>query len=123
MSGYQCPRCEKRGKTWQGDDPKCGFGENGKFIDSNWNCATLNALRDLESCDYGRVRADEENMKVIPVTSVDFSDNKVAIFLILCWYKSRGRLPFARVMFSDYSEEEPTLDYAEKVLLHFGVKP
>lgn len=37
--------CEKRGKTWNGADPKCGFRANGRFTPDNWNCATLNSLR------------------------------------------------------------------------------
>jgi len=43
---FQCPRCQERVKDWEGDDPKCGFDENGNFLENNWNCATLNALRE-----------------------------------------------------------------------------
>jgi hypothetical protein len=44
---YKCPRCSTRVKDWSGDDPKCGFDRNGNFLEHNWNCATLNALREM----------------------------------------------------------------------------
>ncbi len=45
---YKCPRCSTRVKDWSGDDPKCGFDKNGNFLEHNWNCATLNALREMD---------------------------------------------------------------------------
>jgi hypothetical protein len=132
---YQCPRCAKRGKTWEGDDPKCGFNAVGKFMPGNWNCATLNDLRQLDTAmgasfpvwrflaEVKRIYADDERMEVIPIPSVDFADDSNPTFLILCWYKSRGQLPFARVVFADYEEKDITLDQAEAILVHCGCKP
>jgi hypothetical protein len=62
-------------------------------------------------------------MEVIPIPSVDFADDSNPTFLILCWYKSRGQLPFARVVFADYEEKDITLDQAEAILVHCGCKP
>ena len=40
-----CKPCEKRGQTWPGSPPKCAF--QGEFFSAdNWNCATMNLLRD-----------------------------------------------------------------------------
>jgi hypothetical protein len=41
-----CKLCNERGKTWNGDDPVCAF-ENGVFSNDNWNCATMNKLRNI----------------------------------------------------------------------------
>jgi hypothetical protein len=38
-----CKMCKERGKTWEGSDPKCYF-DNPEY---NWNCATVNAIRDI----------------------------------------------------------------------------
>ena len=46
VSMPECPLCKKRGKTWEGDDPVCAL-KNGKFSDDNWNCATMNKLREI----------------------------------------------------------------------------
>jgi hypothetical protein len=78
-SKFQCPRCKKRGKVWEGDDPVCGFDEQGNFLSRNWNCATLNALRErckISWCDD---------------YSIGVTSKPDCGFLILKWYKSRGR--------------------------------
>jgi hypothetical protein len=77
-SKFKCPRCKKRGKTWEGDDPVCGFDEEGNFLLANWNCATLNALREICEISW----CDDYNIGV--TSKSDFG------FLILKWYKSRG---------------------------------
>jgi len=41
-----CRLCEQRGKTWEGSDPKCAFESYG-FSHDNWNCATMNRLREI----------------------------------------------------------------------------
>lgn len=41
-----CRLCTERGKTWDGDDPKCAFPD-GVFSTDNWNCATMQALIDV----------------------------------------------------------------------------
>lgn len=106
---YQCEACKKRGKTWNGDDPVCGFDHSGKFNPENWNCSTLNQLRSI-AWDNGLVSSSED-------------DNNVAIFnyngyfLILGWYKNRGRTE----MFQTYGYNENQTDYevAKEVLNAF----
>ncbi len=89
-----CRRCVERGKTWEGDDPKCAFRNAGYFDTENWNCATMTELRHL--VDYG--------------TSWSSDDQRVGVFgrdsrfLILGWYKSRGRTEFATVLSATMTE-------------------
>lgn len=72
-----CSRCQERGKTWSGDDPVCGFPE-GVFDPANWNCATLNALRELGE----PIWIDDEHVLIVQGPRG---------FLLMRWYKQRGR--------------------------------
>jgi hypothetical protein len=100
---YQCPRCQERIKDWQGDDPKCGFDENGNFLEHNWNCATLNALREL--AEQNAVFSDNQN-KVSVIQRYDVGHG------ILSWYKSRGQTDD----FRDGYFDRGTLEYAQQLL-------
>lgn len=86
-----CPRCKARGKTWEGADPNCAF-EDGEFSSDNWNCATMNKLRDLcgdeitvwnEDCNACILKTDECG------------------YVLLSWYKQRGRTEGAWVFCGD----------------------
>lgn len=80
-----CPRCRSRGKDWNGDDPKCAFLK-GVFCAKNWNCATMNALRDL-------VGYQEDERAGVKLWNNDQSAGLLAVdntFIVLCWYKNRG---------------------------------
>lgn len=102
MSNYQCPRCQERVKDWNGDNPKCGFDENGNFLEHNWNCATLNALREM--AEETRVWCDDSNMAIIARSDVGHG--------ILSWYKNRG----ATEDFRDSSFERGNLKFAQMML-------
>ena len=98
---YQCPRCKERGQTWIGDPPICGFDKDGNFLKSNWNCATLNALRqNLET----NVQCNDYNVGVLSRTDVGFG--------ILTWYKNRGRTD----SFTDQHHRAGTLHLAQLLL-------
>lgn len=76
-----CQMCEERGKTWAGDDPRCAF-KTGRFSSDNWNCATMNALRDAaEGGDLKRWSEDQWFALLV-------ADGRA---LALSWYKRRGR--------------------------------
>jgi hypothetical protein len=100
---FQCPRCQERIKDWNGDDPKCGFDENGNFLEHNWNCATLNALREL--AEENAVFSDNQN-KVSVIQRYDVGHG------ILSWYKSRGQTDD----FRDGYFDRGTLRYAQQLL-------
>jgi len=86
---YKCPRCSTRVKDWSGDDPKCGFSENG------------NALRDMEGQD---VWCDDTYVKVVSRCDVGHG--------ILSWYKRRGRTD----EFRNGWFEKGTLRFAQELL-------
>lgn len=77
----ECGWCRRRGQTWDGSAPKCAFPDGGKFVSDNWNCATMNVLRAL--IDTGsEVWSDDQWLGTLAVGGK---------FLVLSWYKRRGR--------------------------------
>jgi hypothetical protein len=98
---YQCPRCRSRIKDWSGDDPICGFDENGNFLENNWNCATLIALRYMEGQD---VWCDDSYMKIVSRCDVGHG--------VLYWYKRRGKTDD----FRDSDFKRGSLRYAQELL-------
>lgn len=104
-----CRRCSERGKAWEGSEPKCSFPDGGRFSPEGWNCGTANALRVL-------VRQDEEDSRSV------WSEDCVAAllpwdgaFVLLTWYKHRGRTDGAWLV-AGASVEWLTLDMAEDFL-------
>lgn len=89
----QCKRCEKRGQSWEGDPPRCGFVD-GVFTTDNWNCATLNTLRELiENRDEVGISMchEDHSVAVLPAAETD----EYGDWYLLSWYKSRGRTEHA----------------------------
>lgn len=103
MSHYQCPRCLQRGKTWEGDDPVCGFYESGKFNPLNWNCATLNAIR----IDKELVTIKDGQSTVGILSREDVGIGAIG------WYKNRGRVDFFRHF---YYNQDGDLDFALRLI-------
>ena len=97
LMAYQCDECKKRGKTWLGGDPVCAFDADGKWKTDNWTCATMNQLREL--C-VARWHMDQA------CATLPFSDEEdCPYWLVLGWYKNRGRVEIATVI--DGSESAP----------------
>jgi hypothetical protein len=97
-----CERRKVRGQTWAGDAPKCGFPD-GVFDRDNWNCATLNALRDLSGAPTW---SEDQNAMLLPLDGS---------YVLLSWYKNRGRTEGAWLM-SSSRIESLTLDDAERMI-------
>lgn len=101
-----CELCKNRGKTWNGDDPKCAFQVD-QFSTANWMCATMNVLRDLADKNQGdvgefgtyKLRHCDHSFAALPFTDRD----GVERFIVLSWYKSRGRTGQAWV----FTENDP----------------
>lgn len=110
-----CTRCQKRGQTWKGDPPRCGFVD-GVFTSDNWNCATLDDLRVLVDTAGASVYVDDYTGAILPAPESEFTTT----YYLLCWYKNRGRIEFA--MAWDGPEVRPlTLLQADKLLTKWGV--
>lgn len=127
-----CPRCEQFYKKYplqDGDDGKehrieedysmdpvkCAF-EKGVFDHDNWNCETMNELR--ESCDYER-RDDMSaaSFGVIHIPDVNPGGELQQGYIVMTWYKHRGKTGQAYVMCDDDEPVPLTPKTAEYVLL------
>ena len=92
---------------------KCAF-MRGKFSPKNWNCETMDELRDM--CDY----EDRDDMRaacigVIRIPETD--DQKIqAGYIVMSWYKNRGKTSQAYVMWDDDEPELLRLRTAEFVI-------
>lgn len=103
----KCAACSAPGyKNWNGDDPKCAF-ETGRFSTENWNCGTVAKLRRLAqdltaSHERGNnvphpLWANDQNALLLPFYDGFTSTNDdIADFLFVGWYKSRGRTESVR---------------------------
>jgi len=112
-----CKACIERGKPEIfGSDPICAF--DGDFSD-NWQCATLNLLRDALEDRKELVYGGDQRMISINLwdenSKVDFNiieDQPVCLFAT--WYKRRGRTEQVWLLFDDREPRRPT----EAELLH-----
>jgi hypothetical protein len=104
MTTNDCKRCKERGKVWNGADPRCAF-ETGAFSSNNWNCATMNDLRDkvVNIC-----RNDEQRAGLI--CGVD------SLHVFLSWYKERDATEMALMMTIDGKAVPLSLAEAERIL-------
>lgn len=104
-----CKMCRERGKTWYGDDPQCAF-ESGTFSGDNWNCATMNALRQ-RARDIGTDMRDDNaaaSIGYVPVETDDYSG-----YVVMTWYKDRGETGNAIVV----GDDEPLQPLTEALAL------
>jgi hypothetical protein len=137
-----CKRCKQRGKTWEGSDPKCAFTKDyedyrvncleylteedkiltRKFDTENWNCATMNALRDLIDREYekGLAYHRRDDLCSASIGVLRFETENYQGYLILTWYKERGQTGQAIIMCDD-ERRELTEDIAEEILNEYGV--
>jgi hypothetical protein len=110
-----CTLCEKRGKTWKGDDPKCAFVD-GVFTSDNWNCATMNKLRDIADILETTSRNDNScgSIGYVPMDN-DYAPihfDTSGGYIVMMWYKSRGKTGNA-VFMTDNKTIPLTIEHAE----------
>jgi len=111
---HQCRMCRDRGKTWDGADPTCGFNADGSWNPDNWNCATMNELRNAVAVD-----AEWNDDQYCGRLALREGDDRLpcGAFLILGWYKSRGRTEYAGIL-CGYEIDPLTEDEAVAILSH-----
>jgi hypothetical protein len=120
---YECAACKKRGKTWQGADPKCAF-KTGIFSKNNWSCATIQAFNKhvrWPEKTHPRVKItlckSEEHYATVNLENVDFPPNiweDYPVCLVVIWYKNRGRTDQMWLMFESLPPRQPA---EEEVLI------
>lgn len=99
--------------TYLGGAVTCAFDENGDFKIENWNCRTMTFLRDYCLEQYtNRDDADGGSIGVFTIPENDL----VSGYLVLTYYKNRGRTEGAYVMYSDDSPEPLTLEIADEII-------
>jgi len=115
-----CKMCEERGKTWNGSDPTCAF-ESPIFSNDNWNCATMNALRDLSEkfSDSWRSYTCRDDMDSASVGVLHTNDG----YLVMTWYKQRGKTGRAYIVQDDYDVNYLTISVAEDIIKQYELIP
>lgn len=101
--GPRCPRCIQQG--WPencGSPPECAF-PRGWFEKENWNCATMNILRTQAERTTAYTSDDR-----VAVLSMPAQDDKDSGFILLAWYKNRGRTDLA-ILFEPMAKGGPRL--------------
>ena len=119
--------CQERGKDWEGSDPNCYFDEP---LYENWNCATINAIRDIcgdwfDEQRNGAVKFSREDTTacLIDIWDCDIgADDEYAFSLYVQWYKRRGATERV-LLLGENVTREPTerellaiIEYYEKLL-------
>lgn len=121
-SSDPCNRCQKQGQPDHFGSPvKCAF-INGIFDSDNWQCATINVLRNLIHEDtqplakfYTREDMRQGSLGVISIPEYD-TEGLQQGYLIMSWYKNRGRTGQAWVFWDDDIPEPLALSTAEFIL-------
>jgi hypothetical protein len=111
----KCNLCATTPKNWEGDDRQCAF-ESGTFSTLNWNCATVNKLRDI--AENYRAYGDDQSIATIPVGETKFRSSG---WLIMNWYKDRGRTDLCQ--FISYGHiRNLNLKHAEEIIELYSPK-
>lgn len=106
-----CKACRKRGKTWQGDDPRCAF-ETGAFGD-NWNCATVGLIRDICDEDDGLPNGvdyqycEDQKYATVKVDHIEALDDR-PLALWVSWHKRHGETDAIWLLFENKPPRLPT---------------
>jgi len=119
-----CQMCEKRGKNWEGGDPTCAFTDT-LFSPDNWNCATVNAIRDIvyegQELQEGVAYQYCDDMKY---ATIDVSDIEgvMGYCLWVCWYKNRGGTDALWLLDSRDRPRPPTEGECRRIIEHYEGK-
>ena len=115
-----CKKCRERVKDWNGSDPKCAF-ESGVFDTDNWNCATMNALREIADRDESRILYNEDERAYLMRGVWADEEGRGCDYVVLTWYKSRGCTTWAMSFFDQEPPQPLTLKEAEAILAQHEV--
>jgi len=121
--------CRHGEKDWSGADPRCAFDEDGTFREHNWNCFLIGKVRSLMGQWHEKAPGhywwdDDQNYGVLYIPSWINIDQKQidsylqGCFILLDWYKSRGRTDSFRILRGDVIREGNEKDAKELVKLY-----
>lgn len=121
-----CRACQERGQTWPGSPPTCAFDD----FDNNWNCATLNAIRDIvyegqhpmpHGVDYQY--CDDQKYATVRIDHIDDLPSGNSMALWVSWYKSRGGTDAVWLLSQDIAPRRPTEADCIAICAAYRVKP
>ncbi len=101
----------------------CAFEKKYIFDTSNWNCETMNRLRDIAEIFF-TYRDDMQNgsIGIIPIPIIDVGDEIEVGYIIMAWYKDRGRTGQAYVMDDESNPMKLNKETAEAVVKYYDNK-
>lgn len=109
-------------------DPICCAFEEEIFSTDNWCCETMRLLRRLFVGErMSRVWNNDCNLGVVPIPVADSDDGMTEDgiqqgFLVLSWYKNRGRTGQAMVFWDDDEPKPLTLKTAMFIIKEMNLK-
>lgn len=122
-----CAACLKRGQTWSGSAPACAF-EGESFSAVNWNCATVNAVRDLvyegqKKLPYGVAYqyCEDQKYATVYIDHIEDLPSGRALTLWVTWYKSRGGTDALWLLDDSSAPRPPTEADCLAILAAYGV--
>jgi hypothetical protein len=123
MKSEQCDLCTQYPLPRKVSNPrKCAFGKDGAFQSGNWNCATMGTLRDIACKKFGEFEnrivfacRDDSSAGSLGIVSLP-DDLSVRGYLVMNWYKDRGRTDRAYIMNEDEDPRPITLKIAEEII-------
>ena len=123
-----CKMCKERIKNWQGSDSVCYFDNPAH----NWNCATINAIRDIFApdgwyvelenlpMDVCAIRNDDMTYGLICFNDIDLGDDEGMVgCLYVSWYKRRGNTEALWIIGEDTQPRRPTEKELLAIIHHF----
>lgn len=118
----KCAKCVERGQTWSGSPPVCWW-ETDSHRD-NWNCATVNEIRDLEGSACADYRfCDDQKYMTIMIDGVELDGGRSPLALWVSWYKQRGRTDEMWLLYYAFPPEIPSESDLLAILAHVGRSP
>ncbi len=119
--------CRHGEKDWMGADPCCAFNEDGTFRENNWSCVLMSKVRDLmgqwSDSAYGHCWwDDDQHYGVLYIQSwvhgKEVDSYLQGTFVLLDWYKSRGKTDSFRILQGDVVREGTEKDALEIVKIY-----
>ena len=111
----KCKECRNAAPPSNGSERRCAF-ESGVFSAENWQCETLNKLRIIEEGQFESnvVYNDDHSAVLIAMDS----EKDHGLFLLLTWYKNRGKTDHALIVGAN-GVHPLTLEAAEETLAYY----
>lgn len=121
MKLEKCKYCKQHNlNDWNESKPKCGFDNAGIFKTDNWNCGTLNRLREI--VEDTQLYSNDSHSALIPIDYEGKEEDNFnyADFILLNWYKRRGRTDLAKIITSGNDIQDLTLDIAYSAIEQYN---